>query len=263
MSSASSENLNAVVRKYWEAGPCGTLDDRLQDLTPGSREWFDQIEEIRYSQESMIFAAAQFTRFHGKKVLEIGVGAGTDHLQWARAGAELHGVDLTDAAIETTRQRLSVFGLSSHLQVTNAETLPFADGTFDVVYSWGVIHHSEDPARIVREVYRVLRPGGRAITMFYSKHSVRTWKYWLRYGLLKGKIHWGIRDVMWHHMESLGTKCYTPKELREIFGSFGKIEVRKYCTPYDLTWIPQFLHRYVPDGLGFFSVVKAQKLNTR
>lgn len=254
-----SGELLSEVKKYWEAGPCGTEDARLQGFPEGSKEWFEQIESLRYEQEPMIFSAAQFTRHKGKKVLEIGVGAGSDHLQWARAGAVLYGVDLTSAAIETTTRRLSLYGCKSTLQNVNAETLPFADGTFDLVYSWGVIHHSEDPARIVREAYRVLKPGGQAITMFYSKHSVRTWKYWVRYALLKGKLHWGIREVMWHHMESLGTKCYTPSQLGEIFGQFSKVSVKKYLTPYDCTWIPAFLHPYIPDGMGFFSVIKATK----
>jgi 2-polyprenyl-3-methyl-5-hydroxy-6-metoxy-1,4-benzoquinol methylase len=72
---------------------------------------------------------------------EVGVGAGTDHLQWARAGALCHGVDLTDAAIETTRARLAHYGFTSELRRVDAETLPFPDDTFDVVWSWGVIHH--------------------------------------------------------------------------------------------------------------------------
>jgi len=260
MSSAgSSGELMNEVKNYWEAGSCGTVDPRLGGFSPGTREWSERIEAIRYEQEPMIFAAAQFTRHRGARVLEVGVGAGTDHMQWARAGADLYGVDLTEAAISNTRSRLSLHELASNLQVTNAEKLPFPDGHFDVVYSWGVIHHSEDPGKIVREVHRVLKPGGQAITMFYSKHSVRTWKYWIRYALLKGKIHWGIREVMWNHMESIGTKCYTPAKLRELFASFADISVRKYVTPYDLTWIPGLLHAYIPDGLGFFSVVKAIK----
>ncbi len=251
--------LISRVKTYWEAGPCGTEDPRLQGLEVNSREWFEKIEDIRYFQEPMIFSAAQFTRHRGKKVLEIGVGAGSDHLQWARAGADLHGVDLTEAAVQTTTKRLAYYDLQSKLQTVNAETIPFPDKHFDVVYSWGVIHHSENPATIVKEISRILKPGGTAITMFYSKHSVRTWKYWVRHALLKGKFHWGIKDVMWNHMESEGTQCYTVNELKKIFGDFSEVEVRKYMTPYDLTWIPSFLRNLLPDSFGFFSVIHAKR----
>lgn len=251
--------LMANVKSYWEAGPCGTEDPRLKGLEVESKPWFEAIEDIRYRQEPMIFSAAQFTRHRGKKVLEIGVGAGSDHLQWARAGVDLYGVDLTEAAITTTKKRLSEYGLSSKLQTTNAERLPFDDGSFDVVYSWGVIHHSESPPAIVNEVFRVLRPGGLAITMFYSKHSVRTWKYWVKHALLKGKFHWGIKEVMWNHMESEGTRCYTPTELQEIFSAFKSVEIYKELTPYDLTWVPRFIHKIIPNVFGFFTVIRAIK----
>src|SRR5205085_1465488 len=82
----------------------------------------------------------------------------SDHLQWARAGCLCHGVDLTDAAIETTRAHLALHGLSSDLRRVDAETLPFDDASFDIVWSWGVIHHSEHPERIIAEIRRVLRP---------------------------------------------------------------------------------------------------------
>ena len=252
--------LIAKVKGYWEAGPCGTEDIRLAGKEKNSFEYFESLEEIRYTQEPMIFSCAQFPRHHGKKVLEIGVGAGTDHLQWARAGVKLFGVDLTDAAIATTREHLKVYGFSSELQRVNAEKLPFADHSFDVVYSWGVIHHSENPAAIVKEAHRVLKPGGQMITMFYSKYSLRTWKYWVRYAVLKGKLHWGINEVMWNHMESVGTKCYTPSELKEdIFTPFKQVSVQKFITPYDLTWIPKFLHKFLPDYWGFFSFVRGVK----
>src|SRR5512140_2266500 len=96
----------ASVRQYWEREPCGTGPAITASTSPRSRTWFENVERHRYRQEPHIFAAAQFTRFRGQKLLEIGVGAGADHLQWARAGAICHGVDLTDAAIEITRAHL-------------------------------------------------------------------------------------------------------------------------------------------------------------
>ncbi len=135
------EPLNDKVRAFWERGPVGT-DWRITGAAePRSPAWFQRVEDNRYANEPFIHAVAQFTRHRGKRLLEIGVGAGTDHLQWARAGCFCHGVDLTQAAIETTRAHLALHGFSSELRRIDAEALPFADGSFDLVWSWGVIHH--------------------------------------------------------------------------------------------------------------------------
>ena len=91
----------------------------------------------------------------------MGVGLGADHQRFAAAGARLTGVDLTERAIEHTRQRLAASGLSSQLQTADAENLPFANNSFDIVYSWGVLHHSPNTPKAVDEVWRVLRPGTR------------------------------------------------------------------------------------------------------
>src|SRR5262245_45517619 len=157
--------LNERVRSYGGAEPCGTEASIAAGFEPGTRAWFERIEEHRYAAEPFIHQVAQFTRHRGGKVLEVGVGAGTDHLQWARAGCECFGVDLTDAAIAVTRKRLQTYGLDLRLQRVDAESLPFDDGTFDIVYSWGVIHHSERPEQIAREIHRVLKPGGSFIGM--------------------------------------------------------------------------------------------------
>ena len=94
------------------------------------------------------------------KVLEIGVGLGADHHQFAAAGAELFGIDLTERAIAHTQHRLTVFGLKSDLAVGDAENLNFPDESFDKVYSWGVLHHSPDTPKAIAEVWRVLKRGG-------------------------------------------------------------------------------------------------------
>jgi 2-polyprenyl-3-methyl-5-hydroxy-6-metoxy-1,4-benzoquinol methylase len=101
MQPQSEMQLNDQVRQYWEKETCGTGKTVTQDTAAQTLEWYESIEEYRYRLEPFIHAVAQFPRHHGKRMLEIGVGAGTDHLQWARAGLECHGVDLTDAAINT------------------------------------------------------------------------------------------------------------------------------------------------------------------
>jgi ubiquinone/menaquinone biosynthesis C-methylase UbiE len=251
--------LTDEVRAFWEATPCGTSGHIVGEAGPLSPAWFERVEDYRYAQEPFIHAFAQFTRHRGKRLLEVGVGAGTDHLQWARAGAICHGVDLTDAAIETTRARLAHYGFSSQLQRTNAEALPFPDASFDLVYSWGVIHHAEQPEQVIREIHRVLKTGGQFVGMLYSRRSLVALRFWLRNALLAGKPWRSLADVVWHHMESKGTRAYTSRELRSLFASFSAVTTVPYVTPYDTARLPAWFARTLPDALGWFIAVRAVK----
>jgi len=252
---------NKIVREYWEQEPCGTAPSIVADAPRYSREWFESVEEHRYLVEPFIHSIAQFTRHRGKKVLEVGVGAGTDHLQFARAGADTYGVDLTDAAIETTRARLKCYGLKSNLQRIDAETLPFETGTFDIVYSWGVIHHSDDPEVILKEVHRVLKPGGSFIGMFYRSRSLTVARVWMKYALLKGKPWITPRKAVFDHVESVGTKCYTDRELVTMFrgAGFSETQLTPLLTVGDTRKIPGPVTRLVPETLGWFAAIVSKK----
>lgn len=252
-------NSNQNVRAYWEQEPCGTDRAVVGDLPARTREWFEEVERFRYEVEPFIHSVAQFTRHRGKSLLEVGVGAGTDHLQWARAGCDCHGVDLTDAAIETTRERLALYGLGSDLRRMDAESLPFESDRFDVVYSWGVIHHSAHPERIIAEIHRVLKPGGQFIGMMYGRHSVIALRFWIRHALLKGRPWRSVSDVIASHVESPGTKAYTVGELRNLFGAFRAFTARPILTAPDRADWPRFISRFFPDDWGWFIALNARK----
>jgi len=160
--------LKERVRAFWQAHPCGT---KFSDAEIGTREFFARIEAHRYAKEWHIPEAADFAGARGLRVLEIGCGLGTDGVRFAKAGADYTGVDLTDAAIELARKRFELSGLRGELRVSDAENLDFADESFDLVYSHGVLHHTPDIARAVSEIHRVLKPGGRAIVMLYHRDS--------------------------------------------------------------------------------------------
>jgi ubiquinone/menaquinone biosynthesis C-methylase UbiE len=251
--------LNDEVRSYWEQGACGTQKEVVGQIEKFSREWFESVENYRYKAEPFIHSVAQFTRHHGKKLLEVGVGAGTDHLQWARAGLDCHGVDLTDEAIETTRRRLEIYGLNSQLQRIDAETLPFEDNTFDIVYSWGVIHHSEQPDKIIAEIHRVLKKGGTFIGMMYGRYSLYSLRMWIAYALVKGKPWKSLADVIWNNMESIGTKAYTVPELKSLFADFENFEGNPITTQAELDNLTKWFVRFIPSSWGFFIAIKAQK----
>jgi ubiquinone/menaquinone biosynthesis C-methylase UbiE len=248
----------AAVREYWEREPCGTSPWITRDRDHQSNEWFESIERHRYEQEPHIPKVARFAQGRGAELLEIGVGAGVDHVQWAKAGAVCHGVDLTDAAIKTTRAHLAIYGLRSDLKRADAESLPYPDASFDIVYSWGVIHHSERPQRIVDEIHRVLRPDGKFIGMMYQRHSLVTYKLWVRHALLKARPRRSLADVLANHMESEGTKAYQPGEVHAMFGRFSVTRVRAIATVYDRKWL-SLLGRFVPDFLGWNLAIEALK----
>jgi SAM-dependent methyltransferase len=162
------EELKERVRAFWQAHPCGT---KFSDAEIGTPEFFERIEAHRYEKEWHIPAAADFANTRGLRVLEIGCGMGTDGAQFAKAGADYTGIDLTDAAVELARKRFQVSGLKGEFRVADAERLDFPDESFDLVYSHGVLHHTPDIEAAVREIHRVLKPGGRAIVMLYHRGS--------------------------------------------------------------------------------------------
>jgi len=156
------------VRAFWQAHPCGT---KFSDAEVGTREFFDRVEAHRYAKEWHIPDAADFAATKQLRVLEIGCGLGTDGVQFAQAGADYTGVDLTEAAIDLARKNFEQRGLQGEFKVADAESLDFADNSFDLVYSHGVLHHTPDTARAVQEIHRVLKPEGRAIVMLYHRDS--------------------------------------------------------------------------------------------
>jgi len=156
------------VRTFWEAHPCGEKTSSSED----SLEYFLGVEHYRYTNAPHILNVAQFERFAGRRVLEIGCGLGTDGAQFAKAGADYVGVDLTGAAVELARRNFSARGLRAEFLTVDAEQLPFRADSFDHVYSFGVIHHTPYPATVVDEIRRVLRPGGTVTVMVYNRTSI-------------------------------------------------------------------------------------------
>jgi len=208
------EKLKQKVRGYWNQASCGTEFIKQKKF---SKEYFEDIENFRYKIEPEIFSFAQFTRFKDKKILEVGVGAGTDFLQWVRAGTKAHGIDLTQEAVENVKHRLSLYNLKAEdLRVADAENLPYSDESFDLVYSWGVIHHSPDTIKCLKEIIRVTKVGGKIKLMIYNRYSLFAFYRWLLSGLLKGKPFRSLKNVLFYDQESLGTKAYTFKEVKKI-----------------------------------------------
>jgi ubiquinone/menaquinone biosynthesis C-methylase UbiE len=231
MSLFDAQDLKAEVRRFWDAASCGEVYAQGAEV----EKRFGQHAETRYKLEPYIHRFARFHEGFNRDVLEIGTGMGADHLEWARSRPRrLAGVDLTPRAVAWTRQRLAAQGLASDLQEADAEHLPFPDGSFDIVYSWGVLHHSPDTPRAFREAHRVLRPGGTLRAMIYHRPSVVGLMLWARYGLAAGHPARSLTEIYAHHLESPGTKGYTLAEAQCLVAAFGESHVRRAVSFGDL-----------------------------
>ncbi|MGH6678863.1 MAG: class I SAM-dependent methyltransferase [Bradyrhizobium sp.] len=161
-----------TVAEYWNRRPCNI---RHSPSEIGSRRYFDEVEERKYFVEPHIRAFAEFARWQGKRVLEIGCGIGTDAVNFARAGADYTGIELSNASLNLARRRFEVFGLRGRLIEGNAEQLSLfvEPAAFDLVYSFGVIHHTPRPEAVLAEARRVVRRDSEFRLMLYAKNS---WK---------------------------------------------------------------------------------------
>ena len=266
----SNAKLKERVRAFWQANPCGT---KFNDAEPGTRRFYELVEAHRYTKEWHIPLAADFASARDLKVLEVGCGLGTDGAQFAGAGADYTGVDLTDAAVDLAQKRFTLFRLPGKFQTADAENLDFADNSFDVVYSHGVLHHTPDTARAIQEIHRVLRPGGRAVVMLYHRDS---YNYRVNISVLRRAgahlLRWkpGVSlvhqltgeppDSLRQHALQLKhdqkgylnaeqflnqntdgpgnplARVYSRAEARELFGDFSEIELRTYFL--NKRWLP-------------------------
>jgi ubiquinone/menaquinone biosynthesis C-methylase UbiE len=227
---ASHGNLKDGVRRHWDAQPCGTRDIPVDDRA----RFFAELEAERCAWEPYIADFARFPRGRGKDLLEVGVGAGTDFVNWVRHGARATGVDLTARGVELTRERLALEGLHADVRTADAERLPFEEGSFDIVYSYGVLHHSPDTATAIGEVRRVLRPGGTALVMIYHVPSWVGFMLWAVHCAAKLRPWRSPRWAIYHYLESPGTKAYTLDEARSLFAGFRSVRVWTQLSHGDL-----------------------------
>lgn len=261
------------VKGFWGAAACG---EELY-LPTLDRAGYAAQSEMRYAIEPDLLKFARVETGRGKRVLEIGVGLGADHQKFAEAGADLFGADLPERAVRHTKRRFAVFGLESGLAASDAEDLAFRDDTFDLVYSWGVLHHSPDTERAIAEVWRVVRPGGVARVMIYHKWSLVGLMLWVRYALFTFRPWLSLNRIYSEYLESPGTKAYTVTEARGLFSRFSDVKIGTRLCPGDLieaetgqrhggpmlslarrVWPRAFIRKVLP-GIGLVMLVEARR----
>jgi len=249
------------VQHFWDTAPCGTRDVKIES---GTLLYFESIAKTRYEMEYFIPLYASFDQWKGKHVLEVGCGAGTDLLQFARGGALATGMDLSPRSAALALTRLQVYGCSGSILNADAENLPFKNDTFDLVYSWGVLHHTPDTSKAISEIQRIVTPGGSICIMLYHRHSLVALQLYAMYGLLALKPFRSLEYIFANHHESPGTKAYTISEIKKMFSAFRKLDIKVQVTPYDLRiakekYLPRWVNKLVPRNFGFFIIIRGQK----
>ncbi len=197
----------ARVKDYWNARPCNI---RHSTQPIGTKEYFDEVEARKYLVEPHIPPFADFPRWQGKKVLEIGCGIGTDTINFARHGAQVTTVDLSEKSMEVARQRAAVFGLEDRIQFRagNAEDLStfVPVEPYDLIYSFGVIHHTPHPGAVIAQLKHYVKPGTTVKIMVYHRRSYKV--AWIFATEGRGQV-WKLREIVARNAEAQ-TGCPSP-----------------------------------------------------
>jgi SAM-dependent methyltransferase len=255
------------VQDQWNENPVGSHHAR--EAQPRTLGWFREVERHRYG----IYApwmpeVMEFDQHSGHDVLEIGGGMGTDLAQFARHGARVTDVDLADGHLRLAEENFRLRGLSGRFLHHDAESLPFADGSFDVVYSNGVLHHTPNTMAVVAEIRRVLRPGGRAIVMLYAEDSLHYWRklVW-RSGVRDGLLdRMSMGEIMSRQVERSANearplvKVYTKPRAARLFRDFDRVEIlQRQLEPQELPDGLKWTRSFAEQRIGWNLIIKATK----
>jgi 2-polyprenyl-3-methyl-5-hydroxy-6-metoxy-1,4-benzoquinol methylase len=231
------------VQSFWDARPCNIRHSR-QPI--GTREYFDEVERRKYFVEPHIPSFAEFDKWSGKRVLEIGCGIGTDTMNFARAGAQVTAIDLSPKSLEVARQRAAVFGLEDRIRFYcgNSEELNQVVPVepYDLVYSFGVIHHTPHPERAIEQIKQYLAQNGELRLMVYSRVSYKL------FAIMKEEDVWdmGRIDELIARNSEAQTGCpvtytYTTPDLQRLLSGFEIIELSK---AHIFTWDVEAYKQY-------------------
>jgi SAM-dependent methyltransferase len=271
---ARADTSSAIdqVRAYWNRRPCNI---RHSTKPIGTREYFDEVEARKYFVEPHIPKFAEFERWRGKKVLEVGCGIGTDSINFARAGADVTVVDLSEESIELCKKRFEVFGLKASFFSGDAEHLGelVPVEKYDLIYSFGVIHHTPHPERVFEQIKLYCKQGTELRVMLYSKWS---WKvFWINLTYGKGAF-WRSDELVSKYSEaqtgSPVTYSYSFDGVRKLMRDYDVIKIRKeHIFPYRIDkyvkyeyewvwyfrWLPTPWFSWLERRLGWHTLITA------
>ena len=271
----TTDNTTVIdqVRAYWNRRPCNV---RHSTSPVGSKEYFDEVEARKYFVEPHIPKFAQFDRWRGKKVLEIGCGIGTDSINFAKAGADLTVVDLSEESLELCRTRFKVYGQKANFYLGDAEHLSgfVPVEKYDLIYSFGVIHHTPHPERVFEELKAYCKPETELRVMLYSKWSWKVLWTILVYG--KGAL-WRSDELVAKYSEaqtgSPVTFYYSARGVRDVMRDYDVTRIWKdHIFPYKIDkyvkyeyawvwyfrWLPTAWFSWLEHRLGWHTLITAR-----
>jgi 2-polyprenyl-3-methyl-5-hydroxy-6-metoxy-1,4-benzoquinol methylase len=263
----NTEDRQSRNRAWWESLPMTYENWDKTDRIPSSAEDFSKVDAFYFGTNPYLGERVAFDGFAGRKVLEIGCGAGSAACRFAGGGASVTAVDLTEQAIALTRAHADVTGVAVDARQMDAEQLDgLGDQTFDFVYSWGVLHHSQNPEHAYRQIARVLKRDGRFLIMVYHKSSARYYIRGLFHLLFKGKIFRGdnLETVQRFYTDGYYHRHYTAREFRQCLESAGlSVESTEttHMSSKMVPAIPEFLRKRLKESVGWLLVARGKKAN--
>jgi SAM-dependent methyltransferase len=262
------------VKKYWDSRPCNV---RHSSKPIGSRDYFDEVERRKYFVEPHIPNFANFPQWRGKDVLEIGCGIGTDSVNFARNGANLTIVELSSESLAITKRRLELEGLQANLLNGNAEELDQVlpvNKKFDLIYSFGVIHHTPHPERVIRAIIERLKTSGELRLMVYARYSWKILWIYLKYAW---REPWNLRRLPAKYSEAeIGSPVsyiYSRRQARALLRGFEIVSMTKdHIFPYRIPdyvqyryirnwyfrWMPKSCFQWLERRLGWHLLIVAR-----
>ena len=261
----ATEDRQSRNRAWWESLPMTYENWDKADRIPSSAEDFSKVDAFYFGTNPYLGAHVDFNSFAGKRVLEIGCGAGSAACKFASGGASVTAVDLTEQAIKLTLSHAAMAGVTIDARCMDAERLDgLGDETFDFVYSWGVLHHSQNPDQAYRQIARVLKRGGKYLIMVYHKSSVRYYIRGLFHLLLKGRIFQGdnLKTVQRFYTDGYYHRHYTAREIRKALEAAGldvdSTEVTHMSSKM-IPAIPEFLRQRLKERVGWLLVARGSR----
>ena len=264
---ATGDAYKDQVQNQWNQNPVGSQHAHASQ--PHTLAWFLEVERHRYEVYApWMREVMEFTQHTGQDVLEIGGGIGTDLAQFAKNRARVTDIDLAAGHLQLAQENFRLRGLEGRFIHHDAETLPFDAASFDVVYSNGVLHHTPNTGAVVREIHRVLRPGGRAIIMLYAENSLHYWRklVW-RFGIKQRLLdRFSMGEIMSRTVERSANearplvKVYTPQRARRLFDQFSRVEiVQRQMEAYELPAALRWALASIERRFGWNLIIKADK----
>ncbi len=250
---------------WWEQLPMTYADWEKQDRLPETNKDLEKIEDTVLSLSPFLRTHFDFSRFKDQRVLDLGCGSGVLSCYFAKQGARVSSIDLTEAGVNMARRNIKAQGLDVSVIRMDAEKMAFGADNFDYVFSWGVLHHTKNMNTALAEVHRVLKPGGKGLIMVYHKNSVVYYLHGLYWLLFKRKLLSGytLKSVQDFYTDGYYHRYLSKKDLMARLSLVGLKPVQFRVTQYQkkiLPIIPGWLDRFLKDRFGMCLICDFEKI---